>query len=107
MHVTIYTRENSVCTLSTRICSLPPSIFLILHTLVLLPKWSSDVWPGPRGSWEELTVALGTGIRTVTLVPDLCKMFNSLTLFTCKKSDSRFTGDLAFKTHTHPQCSEE
>ena len=29
------------------------------------------VCPGPSGSCDALTVALGTGIRTITLVPEL------------------------------------
>ena len=52
-------------------CSDPPSAFLSFQIYVLSWSRSSVVCPGPSGSCDALTVAFGTGIRTITLVPEL------------------------------------
>ena len=52
-------------------CSDPPSAFLSFQMYVLSWSRSSVVCPGPSGSCDALTVAFGTGMRTITLVPEL------------------------------------
>ncbi len=65
-------RSEDLLTFKMRMCSLPPSIFLIFHKCIFSFSRRSTDWPGPNASCEPLIVVLGTGIRTTTFVPELC-----------------------------------
>ena len=54
-----------------RMFSEPPSTFLIFQMYVFSGSRNSVVCPTPSGSCDALTVALGTGIRTMMLLADL------------------------------------